>query len=87
MKTAIFVSLLTSAAAFTPAAQQAKLSSTALAGAGGKAAFGGEIGAQIPLGFWDPLGFVEDGDQETFDRLRWVELKRKSIPESPCNWF
>merc|ERR1719356_1728589 len=32
-------------------------------------AFEDELGAQPPLGFYDPLGLVEDGDQEKFDRL------------------
>jgi hypothetical protein len=34
--------------------------------------FRGELGAQAPLGFWDPLGFLKDADQERFDRLRNV---------------
>ena len=78
MKTAVLATLIAGAAAFAPAQQQ-EASSTALSGAGGKAAFGNEIGAQVPLGFWDPLGLVEDGDKENFDRLRWVELKHGRI--------
>jgi hypothetical protein len=77
MKLVILASLLAGAAAFAPAQQAA--STTQLAGAGGKAAFGDAIGAQIPLGFWDPLGLVEDGDKAGFDRLRWVELKHGRI--------
>ena len=77
MKTAIVATIVAGAAAFTPAQKQSV--STQLAGANGKAAFGSEIGAQIPLGFWDPLGIVEDGDKENFDRLRWVELKHGRI--------
>ena len=50
MKFAIVASLLASAAAFAPAAQ--KTSSTALK------AFENELGAQAPLGFFDPLGLV-----------------------------
>lgn len=38
-----------------------------------------EIGAQKPLGFWDPLNFVYEQDQERFDRLRYVELKHGRI--------
>jgi Chlorophyll A-B binding protein len=34
-----------------------------------------DIGATLPLGFFDPLGLVADGDQSNFDRLRLVELK------------
>lgn len=74
---AIFSLLVAGASAFAPAQKAA--SSTQLMGAGGKAAFGNEIGVQIPLGFWDPLGLVEDGDRENFDRLRWVELKHGRI--------
>ncbi len=32
-----------------------------------------------PLGFFDPLGLVADGDQEKFDRLRGVEIKHGRI--------
>ena len=71
MKSAIFASLLATAAAFAPASQKA--SSTALK------AFEDELGAQPPLGFFDPLGLVADGDQEKFDRLRYVEIKHGRI--------
>ena len=72
MKAAIFASILAAAAAFAPASQ--KSSSSALS-----AAFENELGAQVPLGFWDPLGLVADGDQKKFDRLRFVELKHGRI--------
>ena len=71
MKTAILASLVASAVAFAPAKQAAR--STSLK------AFENEIGAQPPLGFWDPLGLVADGDQEKFDRLRYVEIKHGRI--------
>eukprot|EP00531_Pseudo-nitzschia_arenysensis_P011886 CAMPEP_0116138998 /NCGR_PEP_ID=MMETSP0329-20121206/13071_1 /TAXON_ID=697910 /ORGANISM="Pseudo-nitzschia arenysensis, Strain B593" /LENGTH=68 /DNA_ID=CAMNT_0003633999 /DNA_START=190 /DNA_END=393 /DNA_ORIENTATION=+ len=67
MKTAIFASLIATAAAFAPAKQG--MTSTSLA------AFEDVLGAQPPLGYFDPLGLVEDGDQEKFDRLRYVEIK------------
>mmetsp|Transcript_102634 Transcript_102634/g.294062 ORF Transcript_102634/g.294062 Transcript_102634/m.294062 type:complete len:206 (+) Transcript_102634:328-945(+) len=38
-----------------------------------------ELGAQKPLGFWDPIGLVENVDQERFDRLRSVELKHGRV--------
>ena len=38
-------------------------------------AFENEVGAQPPLGFFDPLGLLKDADQNRFDRLRFVELK------------
>ena len=71
MKTAILASLIASAAAFAPAAKQA--STTALA------SFEDELGAQAPLGFFDPLGMVSDGDEEKFERLRYVEIKHGRI--------
>ena len=73
MKTAIFASLIATAAAFAPAQQKAA-SSTAVK------AFEDELGAQPPLGFFDPLGLLNgDVDQERFDRLRYVEIKHGRI--------
>jgi Chlorophyll A-B binding protein len=43
------------------------------------ASFDTALGAQLPLGFWDPLGLVSDGNQEKFDRLRLVEIKHGRI--------
>ena len=71
MKTAILASLIASAAAFAPAKQAS--TSTSLK------SFEDELGAQPPLGFFDPLGLVADGDQEKFDRLRYVEIKHGRI--------
>eukprot|EP00537_Pseudo-nitzschia_pungens_P014545 CAMPEP_0172382190 /NCGR_PEP_ID=MMETSP1061-20121228/174_1 /TAXON_ID=37318 /ORGANISM="Pseudo-nitzschia pungens, Strain cf. pungens" /LENGTH=207 /DNA_ID=CAMNT_0013110017 /DNA_START=57 /DNA_END=680 /DNA_ORIENTATION=+ len=72
MKTAAVLSLLIgSAAAFAP--QQASRASTSLA------AFDAELGAQPPLGFWDPLNMLDGVDQERFDRLRYVEIKHGRI--------
>jgi Chlorophyll A-B binding protein len=74
MKLAILASLLAGAAAFAPASQQKS------AGASVRmAAFEEDIGALLPLGFYDPLGLVADGDQAKFDRLRLVEVKHGRI--------
>ena len=73
MKLPIFASLLVGAAAFAPAQNSAR-TSTAV-----NADFSKELGVQVPLGFWDPLGLLKDADQEYFDRLRWVELKHGRI--------
>jgi len=73
MKSVIFAAAIASAAAFAPA-QVGKASSSLKA-------FENEIGAQAPLGFWDPLGFLDRADQETFDRLRYVELKHGRIAQ------
>lgn len=75
--TLLAASFIASAAAFT--SQSAVSTTTELKGAAGKAAFGNELGAQIPLGYWDPLGLTDDGDKANFDRLRWVELKHGRI--------
>ena len=72
MKLALLATLAGSAAAFAPA--PVKSSSTALS-----ADFSKEIGAQMPLGFWDPLGLVDGVEQDEFDRLRWVELKHGRV--------
>jgi len=57
--------------AFAPS-QQAK-TNTALN------AFQDELGAQAPIGFWDPLQMTKGVSQERFDRLRYVELKHGRI--------
>ena len=72
MKTAIVASLIASAAAFAPAKDAAR--STAL-----NMAFEEDFGATAPLGFFDPLGLVEDGDEAKFNRLRYVEIKHGRI--------
>lgn len=41
--------------------------------------FVNEIGAMAPLGFFDPLGLVKDGNQDKFNRLRYVEIKHGRI--------
>ena len=68
---AVLASLL-GAAAFAPA--RMARSSSAL-----KMNFEDAIGAQPPLGFWDPLGLLKDADQARFDRLRTVETKHGRI--------
>lgn len=72
MKTVILSALIASAAAFAPAKDATRASALA-------SAFENELGAQAPIGFIDPLGLVEDGDQNKFDRLRYVELKHGRI--------
>ncbi|CAK8994547.1 unnamed protein product, partial [Durusdinium trenchii] len=42
-------------------------------------AFENELGAQAPLGFWDPLGLSSDGNLYSFKRRRSVELKHGRI--------
>jgi hypothetical protein len=72
MKQSIFLSLLaTSASAFAPA-EHARSSSSLQA-------FEEAIGAQPPLGFFDPLGLLAGADEDRFNRLRYVEIKHGRI--------
>ena len=68
MKLALFAALAGSAAAFAPS-PVAKTSSTSL-----NADFSKELGAQMPLGFFDPLKILDGADQDSFDRLREIEI-------------
>jgi len=72
MKLAVLATLLASAAAFAPSAR-VSFKNTALN------AFEGELGAQEPLGFYDPLGLLDDADEARFNRLRYVEIKHGRI--------
>eukprot|EP00584_Thalassiosira_punctigera_P024303 CAMPEP_0172572666 /NCGR_PEP_ID=MMETSP1067-20121228/135794_1 /TAXON_ID=265564 ORGANISM="Thalassiosira punctigera, Strain Tpunct2005C2" /NCGR_SAMPLE_ID=MMETSP1067 /ASSEMBLY_ACC=CAM_ASM_000444 /LENGTH=204 /DNA_ID=CAMNT_0013365249 /DNA_START=39 /DNA_END=653 /DNA_ORIENTATION=+ len=73
MKLAVLATLAASAAAFAPV--QTGKASTALK------AFEGELGVQPPVGFFDPLGLLDEADQERFDRLRYVEVKHGRIAQ------
>ena len=68
---AILASLI-SAAAFAPMGRVARSSAM-------KMSFEDAIGAQAPLGFWDPLGLLADADAAKFERLRTVETKHGRI--------
>ena len=109
MKLLIVVSLFAGVAAFSPAMQQTKFSTSLAAVAKKpvakkpiakklaakkpvakkpiakkvvkKGGFANELGAQEPLGFWDPLKLLEGKDQDRFDRLRYVEIKHGRIAQ------
>ena len=68
------IASLVSVAAFAPA----RVASRAT---GLKMSFENAIGAQAPLGFWDPLGLLKEADQARFDRLRTVETKHGRIAQ------
>ncbi|GMH71686.1 hypothetical protein TrRE_jg8611 [Triparma retinervis] len=74
MKLAILATLFAGVSAF-----QASLVTKVPAATTSLKAFESEIGSQAPLGFWDPLGLLDDADQERFDRLRYVEIKHGRI--------
>jgi len=40
----------------------------------GKEAFGNAVGQTAPLGYWDPIGFTQDGDQDKFDTYQLFEI-------------
>ena len=75
MKTAIISTLIAGAAAFAPAQNKAPVSSSLSA----KEDYAGAIGAQPPLGLFDPLNILDSADQAKFDRLRAVELKHGRV--------
>jgi len=72
-RTLALVASFVGASAFAPASRMASSSVTL------KMNFADALGAQAPLGFWDPLGLLKDADQERFDRLRTVEIKHGRI--------
>ncbi|KAL7529789.1 hypothetical protein ACHAXR_005732 [Thalassiosira sp. AJA248-18] len=85
MKIVALAALAGSATAFAPA-QQARTSTDLAATAAQKDFFGitsmdfsKEVGVQPPLGFFDPLGLLDDGDQSTFDDLREKEIKHGRV--------
>lgn len=73
MKLAIVASLIAGASAFAPAQSSSRRSMAV------SADLSGEIGAQAPLGFFDPLNLTCDGDKEIFDELRIIELKHGRV--------
>ncbi|KAL3808861.1 hypothetical protein ACHAXA_004148 [Cyclostephanos tholiformis] len=72
MKLAALAALAASASAFAPS-PATRSSITSLN------AFESELGAQPPLGFFDPLGLLDQAGQARFDRLRYVEIKHGRI--------
>jgi hypothetical protein len=73
IKSLAIAALVSSAAAFAPAGNPATTTSAL------NSAFENELGVQEPIGFWDPLGMLDDVDEERFQRLRYVELKHGRI--------
>merc|ERR1711916_408021 len=67
-----FIALFATAIAFAPMGRVASRTAVSMQ-------YEDALGAQPPLGFWDPLGLLEGADQERFDRLRTVETKHGRI--------
>mmetsp|Transcript_37305 Transcript_37305/g.54633 ORF Transcript_37305/g.54633 Transcript_37305/m.54633 type:complete len:205 (+) Transcript_37305:42-656(+) len=70
---ATLLALAGSAAAFAPAQQQR--ASSALEAK----PFSDALGAQAPLGLFDPLGLIADGDEDKFNTLREYEIKHGRV--------
>eukprot|EP00542_Grammatophora_oceanica_P017371 CAMPEP_0194027100 /NCGR_PEP_ID=MMETSP0009_2-20130614/1328_1 /TAXON_ID=210454 /ORGANISM="Grammatophora oceanica, Strain CCMP 410" /LENGTH=209 /DNA_ID=CAMNT_0038666051 /DNA_START=74 /DNA_END=703 /DNA_ORIENTATION=+ len=68
----LFATVVSVAAAFVPHSKKAQTSKALKA-------YESEIGAQPPLGFWDPLGLLAEADDVKFNRLRYVEIKHGRI--------
>lgn len=80
----VFFLATTPTIAFVPVGQQQQQQVTASSSSSSStsslnAAFENELGAQDPLGYYDPLGVLSDGSQAKFDRLRFVEIKHGRI--------
>lgn len=71
---ALITLLIGSAAAFAPVQQATRASASSPL-----RAFEDEIGAQPPLGFFDPLGLLDGADAARFNRLRYVEIKHGRV--------
>ena len=74
MQLIVVLASIASVVAFAPSSRVAR--SSAL-----KMGFESEIGAQPPLGFWDPLGLLANADEARFKRLRDVETKHGRIAQ------
>jgi hypothetical protein len=70
----LIIGSATAAAAFAPAKTSGRGASVGTA-----MSYEDEIGAQAPLGFFDPIGLVANADEATFNRLRYVEIKHSRI--------
>jgi Chlorophyll A-B binding protein len=67
------LSTLALSSAFAPVARNVRSISSL------KMGFEKEIGAQAPLGFWDPLGLMKEADAETFKLYRDIETKHGRV--------
>jgi len=72
MKLTVLAALAGSAVAFAPAQVGRQSTSVSLD-------ITGELGAQMPLGAFDPLGTMKDADQSKFDTWREIEIKHGRV--------
>jgi len=74
-KTLTFLASLVGASAFVAPSARPASARSALQ----MADFSKEIGAQAPLGIWDPLDLMKDSDETTFKLYRDIELKHGRV--------
>jgi len=74
----IAASCVVGVSAFVPTAGRA-LANVAKTSSAMQMSLDGETGVTGPLGFWDPAGFTNAGDEEAFNRRRAVEIKHGRI--------
>jgi len=74
-KTLTFLASLIGASAFVAPSARPASARSALQ----MADFSKEIGAQAPLGFWDPLDLMKDSDETTFKLYRDIEIKHGRV--------
>eukprot|EP00980_Cylindrotheca_fusiformis_P027825 scaffold22560_cov135-Cylindrotheca_fusiformis.AAC.36 len=74
MKICLLASIVASAAAFTPSQKASTVTSL-----GAQADYANELGAQAPLGVFDPLNILDTCSEEKFNRLRATELKHGRV--------
>ena len=72
MKLIALASLVAPSLAFVAPSTSSSASSTTSIAA---SAFENELGAQAPLGFYDPFGVVAEDSVENFSKWREIELK------------
>jgi hypothetical protein len=74
LRSIVFALTLASASAFMAPSARAAGPQTVV-----HSQYKNEIGAQVPIGYWDPLALLENADQAKFDRLRFTEIKHGRI--------
>jgi len=70
----VLIASFVGASAFAPVRSAARSSALTMG-------YEKELGAQPPLGFFDPLQLLKDADQAEFDRLRYIEVKHGRIAQ------
>jgi hypothetical protein len=79
MKSCLCLSLMAGSATAFSASRTGSSSAKGRTIVLGNSPFENEIGAQPPLGLFDPLGLLDEADAARFNRLRYVELKHGRV--------